>query len=323
MRRFVVASLAACAVATGLQVVEAQTPATATPPDKAQVYVYRPLLMYPGARPFSVALPDLTYDTAVHVDGVQLVVLKSGGRYVEFALEPGVHKFFSDSRDDELTIRLEPNIRYYLRLETHASMTKARGVLIPLEAQYGAHEYERTAVAAGKAKKERGKLRPQPLDRQPPTAEPQGEPPITPDLSGSDPWHLAAPAGRALLVFYRNPGPKIDISEFSVFVDGKQVADLDDGSYVAVAVEPGEHRLHTGKLDDEFTLDLAASVVYFVRLGSKPSPMGRDRGEMVVFERRWGEKDFLARLAGIEKNRALTLARKVLVPELVVPLPPP
>jgi len=282
----------------------------APPPGKAVVTAYRPALGHSGA--------DSMLDTPLHVDGVRVVSVKSAGRCVELVLDPGVRTFYSESVEDAFPLLLEPGGTYYLRIETHAGLTKAHGLVAPLDPQFGAQDYATKSTTSMKAL--RFKLKPQKPDRQPPPAPPgpAGDPAAAP---GPAPDTAPVPPGKVLLVFYRPAGFAPGVNT-SVFVDGRELADLDDRSYVAFAVEPGRHELRCDEPEDAFALELAAGDVRYVRVDTKAG-VWKGHGEMVVFENAWGRRDFASHLAGGDGRPALRPARDVRAPELAVPIPAP
>ena len=303
--RILVATLTAGLSALATVPGAAQQPVV--PAGKSMVVVYRPALGHSG--------PDSTRDTPVVVDGVTVVALKTAGRYCEVLVDPGVHSFYSESPDDAFALRLEPGQTSFLRLETRAGFIKAHGVLAPLDPEFGAQDYATKSTTSLKVM--RVKLKQQKLDRQPPasvaTADSAEDPPEQPSTL------LTAPPHKALLVFDRPRGVH-PLVNTSVFVDGRELADLDDGTYAAFAVEPGNHQLRSDEEQDTFSLDLAAGDVRYVRLDTK-SGVWKGHGEMVAFESAWGRRDFAKHLTADGKAPAIKPARDVRAPEMAVAIP--
>ncbi len=76
-----------------------------------------------------------------------------------------------------------------------------------------------------------------------------------------------APDGSALVTVYRKGRMLGAILNTSVYVDGVEVANLDGGTYVRVAVAPGAHRFRADEEKDTVTLEVAPGKAYYFRMG--------------------------------------------------------
>ncbi len=70
----------------------------------------------------------------------------------------------------------------------------------------------------------------------------------------------------ALVVFYRPWREGGELLNTSVFVDGVEIADLDNECYLPVRVPPGTHAFRSDEEGDAFSLDLAPGSVSYVRI---------------------------------------------------------
>lgn len=102
-----------------------------------------------------------------------------------------------------------------------------------------------------------------------------------PDASAAT---AAAPAradGKAVVFIYR-PGKLVGKAlEPSVFCDGVEVGRMDNGRYIVLLVEPGEHRVHMTQDNKRVDFKLGAGEVAFVRIKIVMGMM-KGRGEPVL-----------------------------------------
>jgi len=70
---------------------------------------------------------------------------------------------------------------------------------------------------------------------------------------------------KAILVFYRKAGFG-SLLNTSVYIDDVEIADLDNKTYIVVAVEPGEHRLHSDEAGNAFTVSVEAGRQDYYRI---------------------------------------------------------
>jgi hypothetical protein len=87
----------------------------------------------------------------------------------------------------------------------------------------------------------------------------------------------AAPAGKAILVIYREPTFASAAWPQSFWIDGKQVAELRVKAYTFIAVPPGERRVHFGGPHSEsvtgVTVTLKARERVYIRYGTSTGPV--------------------------------------------------
>lgn len=76
-----------------------------------------------------------------------------------------------------------------------------------------------------------------------------------------------ASGDKALVTVYRKKRVVGAILNTSVHVDGVEVADLDPGTYVRVAVAPGRHEFYADETKDTITLEVEAGKQYYFRMG--------------------------------------------------------
>jgi hypothetical protein len=128
-----VAAPAAEAVSPAPPAVAATTAAPETAPApsaKAHGYFYRKHRKLLGA----------ALNTSVHVDGMEIAELDPG-RYVKVPLEPGSHSFYSDEKDDTITVDVETGKDYYFRVDLQAGMWKGHGKFKLMTPEEGSKEF--------------------------------------------------------------------------------------------------------------------------------------------------------------------------------------
>lgn len=108
-----------------------------------------------------------------------------------------------------------------------------------------------------------------------------------PAALAQDQTPAAAPApparaeGKAVVVVYR-PGKLVGKAlEPSVFVDDVEVGRMDNGRYIVLLLEPGEHRIHMTQKNKRVDVKLGAGEVAFVRIKIAMGMM-KGRGEPVL-----------------------------------------
>ncbi|HEX7315152.1 MAG TPA: DUF2846 domain-containing protein [Pyrinomonadaceae bacterium] len=122
----------------------------------------------------------------------------------------------------------------------------------------------------------------------------------------------AAPTARAegkAVVFVYRPGKLVGKAlEPSVFCDGVEVGRMDNGRYIVLLVDPGEHRIHMTQDNKRVDFKLGAGEVAFVRIKIVMGMM-KGRGEPVLAD----EEDAAEHLKkseplGADKYKPNTLA---------------
>ncbi len=150
--------------------------------------------------------------------------------------------------------------------------------------------------------------------RQAATPAPAAKPPAAPASAAppiSAPAVAAAPAGdRAYVTVYRKKRIVGAILNTSVYVDRVEVADLDPGTYVRVAVAPGPHTFWADEEKDAVTLDLQAGREYFFRMGLVPG-LWKGHGRLEAVDEATGRAEF--------GSWAPKLAKDIRQPAMVVP----
>lgn len=114
--------------------------------------------------------------------------------------------------------------------------------------------------------------------------------------------------GKAVVFVYR-PGKLVGKAlEPSVFCDGVEVGRMDNGRYIVLLLDPGEHRIHMTQDNKRVDLKLGAGQVAFVRIKIVMGMM-KGRGEPVLAD----EEDAAEHLKkseplGADKYKPNTLA---------------
>ena len=75
------------------------------------------------------------------------------------------------------------------------------------------------------------------------------------------------PEGKAVMTFYRKSRFAGAILNTSIHVDGIEIADLDNGTFVSLVVDPGPHKIYSDEEDDTTTIETEAHREYFFRIG--------------------------------------------------------
>lgn len=118
-------------------------------------------------------------------------------------------------------------------------------------------------------------------------------------------------AGKAILLFYRESRFVGGALRPSIYVDGVEVAYLSSGSYLKVAVTPGDHAIYADKKDDELTLPVESGRTYYFRVGIRAG-LFKGHGKVEPMSPEAGAKEFES------WKPKLTYAEKILKPEMVV-----
>jgi hypothetical protein len=144
-------------------------------------------------------------------------------------------------------------------------------------------------------------------------AEPAGEAPIAEAAPtvGAEAAAAAEPAEveKATLVFFRMKRMAGAALNTSVYIDGVEIADLDNGTYIKVALDPGTHTFHSDEEKDAVDLEITPGELYYVKVGLKRG-LWKGHGELIFMDREEGIKEFEA--------KKLKPAKDVRVPELLV-----
>src|SRR6185295_17679045 len=73
------------------------------------------------------------------------------------------------------------------------------------------------------------------------------------------------------------------MQEPSVFVDGTELARMDNGRYLAVRLPPGKHLLHMTDKKRGFAINMGAGERYFFRIAIEPG-MWRSHGKLTLVD---------------------------------------
>lgn len=120
-----------------------------------------------------------------------------------------------------------------------------------------------------------------------------------------------AEAGKAILFFYRESRFVGGALRPSIFVDDVEVAYLSSGSYLKVAVAPGDHVIYADKKADAMTFPTEAGKTYYFRVGIRAGVF-KGHGKIDPVSEEMGAKE-------VEAWKAkLTYTEKILRPEMVV-----
>jgi len=149
---------------------------------------------------------------------------------------------------------------------------------------------------------------PQPAPSPEPATSTQPAPSTQPSPQPAAEGLPARAAGKAVLFIYR-PGKLVGKAlEPSVFVDGVEIGRMDNGRYIVVLLDPGEHRVHMTQDNKRVDLKLGAGEAAFVRIKIVMGMM-KGRGEPVLAD----EEDAAENLKkleplGADKYKANALA---------------
>ncbi len=142
-------------------------------------------------------------------------------------------------------------------------------------------------------------------------AEP-GSAPASPPAIPATPVTSAAsdvPSEKALVTVYRKKRIVGMALHTSVYVDGVEVAELENGAYVRLALAPGPHALYADEKKNTIKVDLEAGKVYFFRMELVPG-MWKGNGELKAVDEKMGSAEF--------KEWNLKLTKEIRKPEMVV-----
>jgi len=132
--------------------------------------------------------------------------------------------------------------------------------------------------------------------------EPGAPPSVPPSAS------LAA-ADKALVTVYRKKRIVGLALHTSVYVDGVEVAELENGAYVRLALAPGPHAFHADEEKDTIKADLEPGKAYFFRMELVPG-MWKGNGILRPVDEAAGAAEY--------KEWNLKLTKEIRKPELVV-----
>lgn len=118
-----------------------------------------------------------------------------------------------------------------------------------------------------------------------------------------------APSDKALLTVYRKKRMVGLALHTSVHVDGVELAELENGAYVRLAVAPGPHVLHADEERDATKVELEAGKEYFCRMELVPG-LWKGHGVLVPVDAATGAAEF--------REWKLKLTKDAKRPEMVV-----
>lgn len=147
-----------------------------------------------------------------------------------------------------------------------------------------------------------------PLPAQPEVKPAEAAKPVEPAKA---PEALKPVAGKAILFFYRESRFVGAALRPSIFVDDVEVAYISSGSYLKVAVGPGDHVIYADKKDDALTFPTEAGKTYYFRVGIRAG-IFKGHGKLDPVSEEMGAKEVEA------WKSKLTYTEKILKPEMVV-----
>jgi len=92
---------------------------------------------------------------------------------------------------------------------------------------------------------------------------------------------------KATVYVYRKKNFNTRNMQPSVYLDGEEVARMDDGKYFAIKLEPGKHRLEVNKGHSGAEIDMKAGEQYYFRIDIKPG-FWKGRGEILYMQKEQG-----------------------------------
>jgi hypothetical protein len=117
------------------------------------------------------------------------------------------------------------------------------------------------------------------------------------------------PSDKALVTVYRKKRIVGLALHTSVYVDGVEVAELENGAYVRLAIAPGPHVLYADEEKDAIKVDLEAARQYFYRMELVPG-LWKGNGILKPVDEKTGATEF--------KEWKLKLTKEIRKPEMVV-----
>jgi len=92
---------------------------------------------------------------------------------------------------------------------------------------------------------------------------------------------------KATVYVYRKKNFNTRNMQPSVYLDGEEVARMDDGKFFAIKLEPGKHRLEVNKGHSGAEIDMKAGEQYYFRIDIKPG-FWKGRGEVLYMQKEQG-----------------------------------
>ena len=117
------------------------------------------------------------------------------------------------------------------------------------------------------------------------------------------------PADKALVTVYRKKRIVGLALHTSVYVDGVELAELENGAYIRLAIAPGPHALYADEEKDTIKVDLEAGREYFFRMELVPG-LWKGNGILKPVDEKTGATEF--------KEWKLKLTKEIRKPEMVV-----
>ena len=147
----------------------------------------------------------------------------------------------------------------------------------------------------------------------PPPAAPPAPTPEARPTESAKPAPVAAPkaSDKAILLFYRESRFVGAALRPSLFVDDVEVAYISSGSYLKVAVSPGDHVIYADEKGDALTFPTEAGKTYYFRVGIRAG-IFKGHGKIEPVSEEAGSKEFEA------WKPKLTYTAKILKPDMVV-----
>jgi hypothetical protein len=136
-------------------------------------------------------------------------------------------------------------------------------------------------------------------------------PPVVSEAPSTQAQPAAEAAQGAVLLVYREKRFAGAILNTSVFVDGVEVADMDNGTYLKVKVTPGDHTICGDEKKDELALTIEAGKTYYFRMALRAG-FWKGHGKLEPVDEATGEKEFTGWKA------KLVYAKDIRKPDMVI-----
>ncbi len=182
------------------------------------------------------------------VDNREIAEL-STDTYATFALDPGKHKFRASKKEDEFELVLAPGQHYYIRASVMQTTFSGYTSLSAICPDIGHSESTSKGLEPTKKIKDTSRY----------LKEVGARVPASPAASSKS-------EGSARVVVYRPWRLGGELLNTSVYVDGAEVADLDDRTVITLQLPAGAHRFRSDELKDEFELTLLPETTTYLRV---------------------------------------------------------
>jgi len=120
---------------------------------------------------------------------------------------------------------------------------------------------------------------------------------------------------KAIVYIYRTRNIFGSALEPSVFCDDNELARIDSGRYIKLALPPGRHRIHMTDKKYGYDVDMKAGEEYYFRLHLPFRAIGLDKGHgrLEVVDTRKGAKE-IKRVKPVDYDKVKDAQKMVVVP---------